>query len=472
MKSKNEDRIPAKSIIQYCLEEKLSALREKRPIPNIVRQYECFWGRLLSEVLKRLALEMTKEERKSAGGEIYSYSELLAKSINILKGRFLNIEKRFIENPEQFQPVSFDDRLKQVFELQKSIKSASANLNDIYLKICSEPIEGLYKRFYCVIVERRLLRRYLRSRFGVINKLGKTIQKRRFRKIKEWSQWLEETYSPFPYFKMNKDTIEQEVQIAFWKYNWHLERERGLREFAENRRYEIEAEFSLLKGAVYMSLDSLKQLYPEFDFEMKEVARDILGGIKPALENFSVNLHSATIKIKNEFSLNYEEDLLNLSALVGSNLNLYLNQRLAKTLEAEGKPKEESLLERLPGSVFLALNEELNKETTLTTKVAKIIEAELPRAVGLEDFPEIAVQNFTLREEARFDLAKIERAKLILERAKLTPPQRQVWEMMKLEEKSESVVAEILNKPIGTIRSHIFRAKEKIKKAGDSLNRQ
>ncbi|MEZ5425250.1 MAG: sigma-70 family RNA polymerase sigma factor [Pyrinomonadaceae bacterium] len=382
-----------------------------------------------------------------------------------------------IDNFSLFEKLSHVDKNKRI------ITPFFPQFKQYFNIINKFPVEGLFENLFFLIWENRLLRRFLRKRFRIKIKSGKRIQEKKFRK-RDFNQLGEQ-----------KESISHSKSIDVPKTAY----EENLLNYALLRLSEIQIKLEFWKLSICEAHEKLCNSQNLPDFWPKDFAQDVIETVKPKLEDFEFKFNETLLQQKDKRKLDYEWELIYLSASLANKISLTTNRRLTETLKGEDRPFKEILLKRIPAAVILCILDESEnlkskksrKETTLINRVVNLLTKDLPletkhnnrrkrqirdKSISseelitprqknipeIEDFSLNSEQEFALREEARIDLNKI--IKSILN-APISPSQLQVWWLMKIDGLTEREISQHLGLSIGTIRSHLARAKAKIKSA-------
>ncbi len=278
-----------------------------------------------------------------------------------------------------------------------------------------------------------------------------------------------------------------------------LLREEAMLRYAQERLVSIQTRRLIWQNTIFLSFGSLWEKHNGPGFDLNEFSLDILQRMKPLLKDFRPMLLASSLKLKREFSANYEDELVNLAAWVANNLSLNLNQGARQALEAEGRPLLEALLDNLPANILLALDEGLPEgrfssgagQRNILSRVAQMLRNEQPLdarhdtmrinrlrkagsvgsteasfqrqqrehpATDVVDSGQRLVQDRFRREEARIDVERL------IGQANLTPSETEVLELER-QDLTNKEIAEHLGKPVGTVKPLLFKAKKKLKRA-------
>jgi RNA polymerase sigma factor (sigma-70 family) len=443
----------------------MAAEREKRSVSQEIWQMENSFGKRLSNLLSNLEKEVTDKEFKEA--EKKSCIQSIANATNFLAQVLVATGRLQIENTEKDPKRNYKEKLYDAFQLQKFLKT-----HFVSKQVSLLPIFILYKKLSNIIWEGRILRRYLHSRFGIKRTFSKVMQKKAYRNEKTFAAWISENYK-------GRLLTDEEIERAHKELKLFRHNEKQLKDYAET---------SLTQNAVKLITCKSAMLISNELFSRKsEYVRNMVEMLESFEKEMEVSRLSTDIKLKREFSLDYIRDLINISALFVNKISLRQDISLKKTLEVERSGVLDKLLDVMPGSVLIALDESSEENSKLFRRVEKLLKAELPledkhklqqqqrqrREKGknlnsgnnikvsegipvVEQMAEANVQNFTLKEEARIDLLRL------FDVANLSSEQKQVVQLVKFEGLTETETAKVLNIPLGTVRSRLARAKKKL----------
>lgn len=542
-------RIPPEFLIRAAFEDAMLALRENRPTPKAFLELQSFLGRMLSDLLNRLygavsesdfdqwseraqvtldehaALLLGFEEPPLTAKEIgqrlgksedtakvlflggqaklarvrspidEAITEVVAyncKAANVLSNLLIKIKQIHEEEPSRLSfATDFTGRLKEAFEVAKELKSKSEDFDSVFKRVSSDPVLGLYKQLEFLVVEHRLHRRYMRSRFGMQEReLLRAIFKRTRRAKAErsfWNWWNENgkaRSNQSPEFESDLRTFQDQLQ-----------REEALLRYAQERLVSIQTRQLIWQNTIFQSFGSLWEKHGGSGFDLAEFSLDILTRMKPLLKDFHQIQLASTLNLKKEFALNYENELVSLSAWAANNLNLNLNKGAQQALDAEGRPRLEALLENIPANILLVLSEGTrggffssgSGEKNVLSRVAEMLRDEQPlegrheaiRQNRLRKSRDVRSLETTIprhhcgvdllsaksevasmlgREEARIDLERL------ISLANLSPSESEVLELDR-QELTDKEIAEHLGKPVGTVKPLLHKAKQKLRRA-------
>lgn len=547
MENEDKSKIPPEELLRCTLEEKMSALKENRSAPQPVRDLELFLSRMLSDLLEKLYLELGKDdfdkwaqeahltpnerevmrwslgdsqltadpigERLGIGestvratfmrarrklekapdpvneaiGELIAYD---CRAANAISQALLRMRRAYDQDPSQIIfPEGFQGRVKQAYEIGKEFKREKTTFESKFKEICSDPILGLYKQLSFEVWQHRIHRRYLRSRCGLRARDLRRLRFKRTRFAKSermfWSWW-------------NKNGRARSNQSPMFesdrrRYKDLILRENALLHYGQDRLVSTETRQTVWQNSIFLSFTSLYEKHQGTNFELKEFAQDILHRMKPILKDFHPIQLSSSLRLKQEFSLDYEDELINLTAWAANNLSLAVNQGAREVMEAEGKPALETMLQNIPSSLILALAEDrhenrfsagsgkpsllsrlghmLSEERLLDSRHRalqqarvrklknpedRIIISEGDSVVKPDDLAELSSEVQFQRDELRIDLENA------IQRANLTPSELEVLEL-DLQDLTDKEIAEQLCKPLGTVKPLLFKAKKKLK---------
>jgi RNA polymerase sigma factor (sigma-70 family) len=354
-------------------------------------------------------------------------------------------------------------------------------------------VVGLYIQLNSFIWEQRIYRRYLRSRFGMKQKLLQRLVFKQTRAAQaernNFRHWLRKNGRSrgVPEF--------YDIGATYRLWRKELSGEKALFRFARDMFVRAHTIQTVWENCIYISFSSLYEKHGGPGFPLKEFALDILQRMKPALKEFSLIMRISELELKQEFSLDYEDALVNLTAWAARNINLGLNRGAAQALSVEGKPLLEAKLEKLPANILLTLAERdkrgIKEVSKILPRIAEMLREEQPldakhealrrgrsrkvakkentettleekpegQIIKPEDLAERQAEEFVLREEARIDLEKV------IKLAKLTPSE---WEVLELDlrDLTDIEIAQHLGKPVGTIKPLLFKARRKLRQVG------
>ena len=216
---------------------------------------------------------------------------------------------------------------------------------------------------------RRFLKRYLRSNFGLTRKVTKDIQKRK----NNFDEWMRK------YLASHRQVTPVDVQKQYRNFRYYLDDERNKKNYVEKVLSSIETELLVIRNAIYISFGLLHDV-KGVEFSIHEFALKVIDLIEPAMKQLNLMMNAVELKLRRESSLDFESNLLNLSASIANELSINRNQRLAKSLGVEPKPVLDTLLDRIPGSVLIALYHGEDR-SNLTNQVAELLSVELPLGI-------------------------------------------------------------------------------------------
>jgi DNA-binding CsgD family transcriptional regulator len=224
--------------------------------------------------------------------------------------------------------------------------------------------------------------------------------------------------------------------------------------------------------------------------------------MKLVLEELNLSVSHSQLRLRTYFddervNILAETAVAQLSAWVIGSTSLPHNLGAAAALETDDKPTLESLLDRIPGNIVVALADKApgerylpgNRETSVLSRVNQMLrddqpfeakDEELYRGrlrkhrrgtefsdaeesfskdhIGLDDLAESPAQDFTLREEARLDVNRL------VNQANLSPREGQVLELQLMDYSEKEIAADLKIKE-ATVSPLKFTAKKKLRKA-------
>jgi DNA-binding NarL/FixJ family response regulator len=555
VKKQRTKAIPPEYLIRAALEATLSALRENHPVPKEAIKLQAFLGRMFSDLLNRLyaslaesdfnhcaeRADLTSDEhaalllwyaeptptlkevaerlnesenrvRRSlfrgqskmlrvqspineAINEVIAYD---AKAANVISQLLDRVKRLREENPSGFKVATdFKGRVNEAVDLGKQLRSKGENFESKFALIAKDPIRGLYKQLEFLVLENRLHRRYMRARFGLKEREVRRAIFKRTRRAKGersfWNWW-------------NKNGRARSNQSPEFESDWlrfrdGLLRKEALLRYAQERLISLQTLQLIWQNTIFQSFGSLWEKNDGPGIDTTEFSLDILNRMKPLLKDFHQIQLASSLKLKREFSANYEDELVKLSAWAANNLSLNLNQGARHALKAEGRPLSEALLESLSANILLVLSEGmpegffssgsgkrsvlsslaqmLRDEQPLDSHHAEILQNRLRKAKQTNSsgselapsrksprLPDAVAANqvddsLLRREEARIDLDRL------ISQANLTPSEIEVLELNR-RDLTDKEIAWQLGKAVGTVKPLLFRAKKKLRHAASN----
>lgn len=348
----NEETIevPPEVLLRGLLEEGLSALRENRQIPKPVLELESFLGRMLSDLLDRfdarLANEdfdkcvqkahLTLEERgvlelgfesppltaKQIGEHLGKQESIVraaffraqrklekiqspldeaiggviaydVNAVNVVAQTLLKVRRLYEEDSTQLKvPTDFKGKVNEAYETETMFRSQRTDFNTTFSQIMEEPIAGLFKQLNFLIWENRLHRRYLRTRFGMKQKLIRRLVFKRTRHAKSqrmfynwWNKNAKAESNQSPEFETDRQRYRDEIL-----------REEALRRYAQDRLISMQTRQTIWQNAIFLSFTSLYKKHGGVKFELAEFASDILTRMEQPLKDFRLLLDESKLK--------------------------------------------------------------------------------------------------------------------------------------------------------------------------------
>lgn len=479
MENEGLESVPPVMLLRFCLEEKLSALRENRPILEAVVSFLSMSERWLSGLLEMLhnrlldehidnfiqKAELTPIEREVSQLR-RQYPELTAKQIGERLGRaegtiraayYLSLRKcRRIhspfdeaideniandvktlnvfaqecfrqlqqEPPQLLAPRGFAEKRKQAYEVEKVLVSKKASFEAAFAMMIENPIISLFDELSFVVWSHRLHLRYLRSRFGMKGTASRRLALKQTRTAES-----KHTFQSWRRRNRKSGFSESEIQADYRAWKKELLYEQLLFEYAKERLIEAQTLQTIWQNAIYLSFTSLCDKHGDINFDLKEFATDVLTGMKRNIKEFRLVYDTTKLDLKREFSYDYENELARISGWAEANLSPDHNPRLAKAIEIEG---QRTVSEWIPGSVLLSLagddreeNESFYSGTgkpSLLSRIARHLEEKKEEPLNNAD---VLAEDFALREEARITEQKADEIDFERYVSKLTPHEQQ-----------------------------------------------
>jgi DNA-binding CsgD family transcriptional regulator len=358
------------------------------------------------------------------GLSVVKFNEEARNALNLIA----NITKMRMSESETFQYAR-----KTFLPLEQNVKPLERNLNEQLSKEPDDPIYSFLISMLYLICERRLWRRYLRSRFGL----------KRLLQPKE--------------IKLPTDPYEYALCIS------------SLESLTE-----IEVQFYSYLQTFDLAALKWQECSP---FDLQKFLSEILGFMGSFLRDFRLYTLEQRMLSKEELSDSGNIELANLAAFFEANLDFSpnaKNRRLAKAVEIYG---EKEVREQIAGNVHVVLSEkEIDEPFSAGTggksalsRMAQLLEAKgedlhlnfEPLEARHENLADSNTDNFALLQEVRQEL------RYQFERAKLTPSEIKCL-LLQQEGMTESEIAQIMGKAIGTVRSWLARAKKKLQNLKES----
>lgn len=555
MKKQSTKRIPPEYLIRAALEAAMSALRENRPIPKATLELQAFLGRMFSDFLNRLyasvaesdfnhcaeRAHLTSDEHAAlllwyaeppptvkevadrlnksensvkrllfrgqlkvervqspideAINEVIAYDANAANVISQLLDRVKRLRE---ENPSGFKVATdFKGRVTEAVDLGKQLRSKGENFESKFALIAKDPILGLYKQLEFIVIENRLHRRYMRARFGMKDREVRRSIFKRTRRAKDersfWNWWNKKGKA--------RSNQSPEFESDWLRYRDELLREEALLRYAQERLISLQTLQLIWQNTIFQSFGSLWEKNGGPGIDTTEFSLDILNRMKPILKDFHPIQLASSLELKREFSADYEDELVKLSAWAANNLSLNLNQGARHALKAEGRPLSEALLENLSANILLVLSEGMPEglfssgsgKRSVLSSLAQMLRDEQPleshhaaiRQNRLRKAKEANSSGSDLapcgessrvldavaakqvddsllrREEARIDLDRL------IGQANLTPSEIEVLELDRRDLTDKEIACQ-LGKAVGTVKPLLFRAKKKLRHAASN----
>jgi DNA-binding CsgD family transcriptional regulator len=459
-------------------------------------------GQLLTGLLDIIAEGFSDREYESAAQVRSAIAPFEGKAIRLIAQELLKQERVFEEEPRPRLNSSgvFRHQVNANISHNKTLKSLKDKVDPAGAEGIESPNLEFFKHMEALVWRRRFFRRYLCSRFGMkrspLNRLE--FQQTRFaRENATFSIWLGKRINA------GHNLAEGEVDELFSRWNKEKLRERALLRYAQQRLMKNEAKFFIWLIVILISSGRLHALNDGAGFDLTTLTSDVLKRMEIPLEEF--HLISRETELTAARQLNLPPDhfvaeyaLADLTAWVISQTSLVVNRGAAEALETDDKPSHESLLDRVPADILLALEEKEpgerylpgDGETSVLSRVNKMLRddqpfeakdkelyrgrlrkgrsgTEFPNSedesfrndhTGPGDLDELPAKDFTLREEARLAINSL------AARANLSPRESQVLELQ-LMGYCEKEIADALNVKEGTASANKATAKKKLRKA-------
>jgi DNA-binding CsgD family transcriptional regulator len=504
-KMDNETTLPPpdSTSIEDYLSARLAWIREGRPLTREFYWLERSLGQLLTGLLDIIADGFSDRDYESAAQVCSAIAPFEGKYIRLIAQELLKQERVFEEEqrPRLNSSGVFRHLVTANISHNKTLKSLKDKVDNAGAEGIESPNLEFFKHMEALVWHRRFFRRYLCSRFGMkrspLNRLE--FQQTRFaRENATFSIWLGK--------RMNADHrfAEGEVDELFSKWNKEQLRERALLRYAQQRLIKSEAKFSIWLIAILISSGHLRAVNDGDSFDLTRLTSDVLKRMEIPLEEFHLISRETELSLAKQLNLSpdhfvVEYALADLTARVISQTSRVVNRGVAEALATDGKPALESLMDRVPADILIALADKApgerflpgSGERSVFSRVAGMLAQDLPLEAkheelrqgrlrkrrtgsespnseeesslrniptGAEDLDELPVQDFTLREEARLDISRL------ANQANLSPREGQVLELQ-LRGYSEKETGAALKIGKGATSSHRTNAKKKLRKA-------
>lgn len=475
-------------VIRDYLKARYAIIWKGLQVPESLVRLDRQMGRRFSECLEIIDRQLSDRDFDLAAQAVWSRVQTDLRFVETIGRVQLELGCRPI--------LGFNEQLRWNLFLEKQFKPA-IRCNPKFAQIFESPILSFFTRTESVICQLRFWRRYLRSRFGLNEK---SLQKIAFEQTKAttWDHsfysWLNRQVSLDGSISEN----ERDELLSRWRAKTLYDS--AILEYAITRLINCELEFLTWQAGTIFGFHAFFPIKDnQTTFDLENGVSHIVKSVEPILKEFRLILLSAEMELRREYGLSEEEPLASLSAWAASSLNLTVNQRAARALQVDSKPLIDSLCERVPANVMIALQEEDaprqfmsgRGKRSILSRVAAMIEEEMPlearheqrrqslarrgatqdecarpesdfglptRAVSPEELSTGGIDDFASREEARLDA----RRRLAL--AKLSAREGEVFQLY-LQGYSEEETAFQLHISAGAVSSLKVRAKKKLRHA-------
>jgi DNA-binding CsgD family transcriptional regulator len=462
--------------------------------PKDLSQFEHREGQRLTELLEMIDERLTNEEFEVAAQAVEATILFEVRVLKTTARALAEFDQLF--NGEHW-PSNFEEQLRYNVDFEKMMRPLEGHFDTTFTRMLENPIPGFFRQIEAVVWQRRLFRRYLRSRFGFKQKLLRQMVLQQTRTAKDENSfhvWLgKQVTSP-------RIVAGDEIHNLFAQWEKEQLYKRSILHYALGRFRDTELQFQVWLAAMSMSLHAFFPAHPdEPGFNLSAGVSEILRKVEIVLKEFGLILKDAELGLRRESGLSQERPLARLSAWMRNSLSLGTNQRAAKALDSEDSRRESLLLDHIPAALLLALEQRDrgerytsgSGETSVISRVAEMLAQDIPleakheelrqghlrnrrragesldcevessltdNPTGGSDLDKLSAQDFTRTEEARLALDSL------AAQANLSPRESEVLELCRMDYR-EKEIAEALDVKEGTASALKATAKKKLRKA-------